>query len=225
MTRNVELGVVTGIRGNHRHAVISCSGEAARSGAVPRWLRRDAVFAVSGFIMRLDRHWQALLEQGQGLVVTVGILHTNPTEHAMSRVPGLVSFALEYRSESSELLADFETLARSEAQGIERLRGVTFAVSDSLAAAPATMTPALVHLLDSVCGELPASHEGIPSGAGHDAVVFANSGRPAGMLFVRIENGSHNTNTPEPDRRRGSLQRYRHRSVLARRGGLYTRLD
>ena len=69
VARNVELGVVTGIRGNHRHASITCTGEAAHSGAVPRWLRRDAVFAVSEFIMRIDRHWQALLEQGQDLVV------------------------------------------------------------------------------------------------------------------------------------------------------------
>ena len=32
------------------------------------------------------------------------------------------------------------------------------------------------------------------SGAGHDASVFANLGVPAGMLFVRNANGSHNPN-------------------------------
>lgn len=192
VARNLNLGVVTGIRGNHRHAVITCSGEAAHSGAVPRWLRRDAVFAVSEFIMRLDRHWQALLEQGQDLVVTVGILNTNSNEHAMSRVPGEVTFALEYRSESSELLADFEALARSEAEGIERLRGVSFNISDSLVTAPATLTPCLIELFDDVCDELTATHERIPSGAGHDAAVFANHGVPTGMLFVRNEDGSHN---------------------------------
>ena len=192
VARNVELGVVTGIRGNHRHASITCTGEAAHSGAVPRWLRRDAVFAVSEFIMRIDRHWQALLEQGQDLVVTVGILNTNASEHAMSRVPGEVTFALEYRSESRELLADFEALARSEAAGIERLRGVEFDFSDSIFAEPAIMTETLVDLLDSVCSELSVSHERIPSGAGHDAAVFANQGIPTGMLFVRNEDGSHN---------------------------------
>ena len=54
------------------------------------------------------------------------------------------------------------------------------------------MTPSLVDLFDSVCGELPVSHERIPSGAGHDAAVFANKGVPTGMLFVRNEDGSHN---------------------------------
>ena len=32
----------------------------------------------------------------------------------------------------------------------------------------------------------------MPSGAGHDAAVFAKMGIPTGMIFVRNENGSHN---------------------------------
>ena len=32
----------------------------------------------------------------------------------------------------------------------------------------------------------------LPSGAGHDAVVFANLGVPTGMLFIRNHHGSHN---------------------------------
>jgi N-carbamoyl-L-amino-acid hydrolase len=34
--------------------------------------------------------------------------------------------------------------------------------------------------------------EEIPSGAGHDAAVFANAGNPSAIVFVRNENGSHN---------------------------------
>ena len=32
----------------------------------------------------------------------------------------------------------------------------------------------------------------LPSGAGHDAAVFAQMGIPTSMLFIRNENGSHN---------------------------------
>jgi N-carbamoyl-L-amino-acid hydrolase len=32
----------------------------------------------------------------------------------------------------------------------------------------------------------------MPSGAGHDAAVFANQGIPSAMIFVRNQNGSHN---------------------------------
>jgi N-carbamoyl-L-amino-acid hydrolase len=34
--------------------------------------------------------------------------------------------------------------------------------------------------------------ESIPSGAGHDAAVFANAGIPSAMIFVRNDRGSHN---------------------------------
>ena len=32
----------------------------------------------------------------------------------------------------------------------------------------------------------------MPSGAGHDAAVFAKVGIPSAMIFVRNDNGSHN---------------------------------
>jgi len=32
----------------------------------------------------------------------------------------------------------------------------------------------------------------MPSGAGHDAAVFAKAGIPSAMIFVRNDNGSHN---------------------------------
>jgi N-carbamoyl-L-amino-acid hydrolase len=33
----------------------------------------------------------------------------------------------------------------------------------------------------------------MPSGAGHDAAVFAGLGIPSAMIFVRNDHGSHNT--------------------------------
>lgn len=32
----------------------------------------------------------------------------------------------------------------------------------------------------------------MPSGAGHDAAVFARAGIPSAMIFVRNDHGSHN---------------------------------
>jgi N-carbamoyl-L-amino-acid hydrolase len=47
IARDWPSAVVTGIRGNLRHNRIRCLGEAGHSGAVPRWLRKDAVLAVA----------------------------------------------------------------------------------------------------------------------------------------------------------------------------------
>ncbi len=49
------------------------------------------------------------------------------------------------------------------------------------------------HLLET-CRELSLPAETLPSGAGHDAAVFANAAIPSAMIFVRNENGSHNPN-------------------------------
>jgi len=77
VARKLPIGIVTGIRGNIRHRVVQCIGEAGHSGAVPRWLRRDAVFATAELITHLDRHWRTLLERGRDLVITSGIMGTD----------------------------------------------------------------------------------------------------------------------------------------------------
>ena len=70
VARDLPVGIVTGIRGNVRHRVVECVGEAGHSGAVPRWLRHDAVFATAELISHLDRHWRTLLERGRDVVIT-----------------------------------------------------------------------------------------------------------------------------------------------------------
>lgn len=192
VARKIPLGVVSGIRGNVRHNLIGCVGEAQHSGVVPRWLRHDAVFAVADLIMRLDTHWRALLERGTDLVVTCGVLQTNPAEHSISRVPGYASFSLEARSKSIDTLEAFYQLVQAEMRSIERERGVKFEPDRRLLSDPATMDTQLSDLLAQACTARGIAHEHIPSGAGHDAALFANGGVPSAMLFVRNQNGSHN---------------------------------
>src|SRR5580704_15604989 len=50
VARQLPIGIVTGIRGNIRHRMVECIGVPGHSGAVPRWLRRDAVFATAELI-------------------------------------------------------------------------------------------------------------------------------------------------------------------------------
>ncbi|MNT94955.1 Hydantoin utilization protein C [compost metagenome] len=54
------------------------------------------------------------------------------------------------------------------------------------------MNPAVIGTLEAAAQRLDIPFEIIPSGAGHDAAVFANAGIPSGMVFVRNRNGSHN---------------------------------
>ena len=124
--RDLPVASVAGIRGNLRHRSIRCCGEAGHSGAVPRWLRHDTVFATSELITRLDDHWTTILQHGGDLVLTFGMLSTNPLEHAMTRIPGEVSFSFEARSQNDSTLNAMEALLHSECETIEHARRVSF---------------------------------------------------------------------------------------------------
>jgi N-carbamoyl-L-amino-acid hydrolase len=192
--RKLPVAAVTGIRGNVRHRTVTCTGEVGHSGAVPRWLRRDAVFASADLLTRMDSHWQHLLAQGHDLVVTTGAFGTDPAEHAIARIPGTVRFSFEARSQSQETLDAFHALFESECRHTEETRGVGFQMTRRLDTAPAVMDSFWVERLRGIIRRLGLPDEPMASGAGHDAAVFANAGVPSAMVFVRNQNGSHNPN-------------------------------
>jgi N-carbamoyl-L-amino-acid hydrolase len=190
--RQLPIGIVTGIRGNIRHRTVECIGSAGHSGAVPRWLRHDAMFATAELISHLDRHWRTLLERGRDLVITTGIVTTDPREHAIARIPGNLRFSFELRSQSKETLEAFYDLFLSECRLIGEERGVEFKLDRRIESDPAVMDPEWIKRLRAITRALGLPDEEIPSGAGHDAAIFANEGIPSAMIFVRNEHGSHN---------------------------------
>jgi N-carbamoyl-L-amino-acid hydrolase len=192
VAREAPVGVVTGIRGNLRHLAAHCHGAAGHSGAVPRWLRKDAVFALAELLMRLDENWQALNSRGVDLVVTSGIVGTDPREHSISRIPGEVQFSLEIRSQTLETLEAFYQLVLVEAGGIEKARGVKFDFGERVLSEPGLIDREWAQRLRRICTALHYPYIDIPSGAGHDAANFANAGIPSAMIFIRNDMGSHN---------------------------------
>lgn len=61
-----------------------------------------------------------------------------------------------------------------------------------MASAPALLDAAFQARLAAAASRAGIATMRMPSGAGHDASVFANTGVPSAMLFVRSRNGSHN---------------------------------
>jgi N-carbamoyl-L-amino-acid hydrolase len=192
VARKLPVAVVSGIRGNIRHRAVECLGEAGHSGAVPRWLRHDSVFAVADLLTRLDRHWARMVKEDHDLVVTSGILGTDPHEHALARIPGRVTFSLDIRSQSRATMEAFYALFEEECRAVAGKRGVAFRCDGRLETAPAQMDERLIAFLRSKLWVAGVNDEPMPSGAGHDAAVFANAGVPTGMIFVRNDHGSHN---------------------------------
>jgi len=192
VARRVPVAVVTGIRGNIRHFRVLCRGATGHSGAVPRWLRHDPVFALADLLTRLDEHWEKLQGQGVDLVITSGVVQTNAAEHTLTRIPGEIAFSLDIRSQSQQTLDDFYQLLQDECAIVRRNRGVEFEFDEKILTPPGEIAPELKRRLVGICEELQVPYIEIPSGAGHDAAVFANCGVPSAMIFIRNEHGSHN---------------------------------
>jgi N-carbamoyl-L-amino-acid hydrolase len=142
--------------------------------------------------MRLDDNWQALNSRGVDLVVTSGVVSTDPRVHSISRIPGEVQFSLDIRSQSLETLEAFYQLVLVECAGIEKARGVKFEFGERILAEPGLIDREWAQRLRRICDALQYPYIDIPSGAGHDAAIFANQGIASGMIFIRNEHGSHN---------------------------------
>ncbi len=190
--QGLPVGVVTGIRGNYRHLDAHCLGVAGHSGAVPREMRHDAVFALAHLLARVDDAWGRFVAEGADLVVTTGMIGTDPQEHALSRIAGDVGFSLEMRSQSLDTLDAFHTLVLQECAVVEAERGVRFELGERIETTPAVLDATLMENTREACRELGMPFMDIGSGAGHDAAVFQKNGVPAAMVFVRNQGGSHN---------------------------------
>jgi N-carbamoyl-L-amino-acid hydrolase len=186
------VGIVTGIRGNVRCREAWWRGEAGHSGVVPRAMRRDAVMAAAEFVSAFERFWDECETAGDDLVVTFGQLSTNPATHGITIIPGEVKFCFEARSHSPAVLDRVALTFSTTSRDIGQRRRVVLEASELTRDAPISMDRALQDRLAAGCRYLGLVPTAVASGAGHDAGDFALAGVPAGMIFVRSRNGSHN---------------------------------
>lgn len=189
---DIPLALVTGIRGSFRYRDAKIFGEYGHSGAVPRAYRHDAVVAAADFVTQLNAKWIELESQGHDLTVTVGKFFTDPHQHAFSKIAGEVDLCIDVRSHSKPTLAVVRQYVDALAKDIEAKHGVRFQSGPLTGSEPAIMDDDLLKRFDKAAAALSIPHSQMPSGAGHDAAVFASAGIPTAMIFVRNQNGSHN---------------------------------
>lgn len=190
--KRLPAAIVSGIRGNFRYKNIVCVGEPGHSGAVPRAYRRDPVMAFADLISRLDESWLTILQKGNDLVLTSGMVGTDPEKHSLSRIPDQISFSLDCRSQSVSVLNEMQELLQLEINQIEKKRKVHFHLGKKISTNPAMMSEKIINGLQKAMQQTGIEPFVMPSGAGHDAAVFAHAGVPSGMIFVRNQHGSHN---------------------------------
>jgi N-carbamoyl-L-amino-acid hydrolase len=173
----VDVGIVTGIRGNASFDV-TLVGEARHAGTTPLEARRDAG---RGAAMVTTAVWDVVAEEFPGCVANVGDIELEPG--AFNVVPGRAHVRLECRS------VDADELERLAAAILERVRSIAAACGLEVEVervghwAPAGTDAAVRRAIRRAADALGLSSMPMPSGAGHDAQVLA-AVAPAGMVFV-----------------------------------------
>jgi N-carbamoyl-L-amino-acid hydrolase len=186
------VGVVTGICGSQRYRHASVRGAYAHSGATPRSHRKDAVVAAAAFIHFLQQDWIALETQGHELTLTFGRCSTDANQADFSKVSGLVELSIDMRSRSRATLDLMDAAVQAAAVAMAARHGVAFDLGPASASTAAQMDSSLQQALLRAADKAGVRARAMPSGAGHDAAMFAAQGIPTAMLFVRNANGSHN---------------------------------
>jgi len=186
------LGAVTGIRGNHRYSRVEWSGEAGHSGAVPHLLRHDAVFGAVQWLAEIEDLWHAEESRGGDLVITAGVLGTDPLKHAVTRIPEFVRVSLDIRSVDQATLRRVSSRVEILARQIADARGLSVTLGQRVETPPAEIDSATSETILEVARSLGHRAMALPSGAGHDAAALAEAGIPISMIFIRNRHGSHN---------------------------------
>ena len=182
-----SVGIVTGIAAPTRFRV-KLTGNADHSGATPMALRHDAACAAAEIVLTAER--LAAAEKEPPAVATVGVLQIAPG--VMNVIPGSAELGVDIRSidaATKKRVADKLQDAVSEICGRRGVKCEIVPLSDER---PVAIRLSVLDFLEGVCREDGCSYMRLPSGAGHDAMHWAER-VPTGMLFIPCRDGvSHN---------------------------------
>ena len=173
------VGVGTGIWPHGRYR-FEFTGEANHAGTTRMEDRRDPMLTYA--MTALAANKQARLA---GQRATFGRVETVP--NGTNAVPSRVTAWLDARAEDPAALADLVAAVERQADERARRDGTRLAMTTESVSAP-------VFFDDTLSRRIAADHEDgdwplLPTQAGHDAGILAESGIPSAMLFVRNPTG------------------------------------
>ncbi|MGF1630178.1 MAG: Zn-dependent hydrolase [Kiloniellaceae bacterium] len=182
----IEIGAVTGVQGISwtEYGIVGTSNHA---GTTPMRLRHDAGYvaaAIATFARQIAR------EMGGDQVGTSGVIELEP--NLVNVIARRAKVTVDLRNTSEAKLQEAERRMATRVSELEREEEVTIAARSLARFQPVDFDPQMVDLVAATAGELGHSVKRMPSGAGHDAQMFAPN-CPTAMIFVPSKGGiSHN---------------------------------
>ena len=182
-----KIGIVTGIAAPERFYV-TIRGNADHSGATPMNLRHDALCGASKIILGIEEI--AFMQEEPPVVGTVGVVEVVPG--AMNVIPGAVKLGVDIRSISKVARDSVVTLIKEFIDVICEKRGLSYTIEPIAQDHPVAMHPAMIREIEGAVKAVDVEYMTMPSGAGHDAMHWADV-VPTGMIFIPCREGiSHN---------------------------------
>ena len=181
------IGIVTGIAAPERFYV-TIRGNADHSGATPMNLRHDALCGAAKIILGIEEI--ASMQEEPPVVGTVGVVEVTPG--AMNVIPGGVKLGVDIRSISKVARNSVVTLVKEFIDITAGKRGLSYTIEPIAQDHPVAMHPAMIREIEEAVKSVGVEYMTMPSGAGHDAMHWAEA-VPTGMIFIPCRDGiSHN---------------------------------
>ena len=182
-----SIGIVTGIAAPERFYV-TIRGNADHSGATPMNLRHDALCGAAKIILGIEEI--ASMQEEPPVVGTVGVVEVTPG--AMNVIPGAVKLGVDIRSISKVARNSVVTLVKEFIDITAEKRGLSYTIETIAQDHPVEMHPAMIREIEEAVKSVGIEYMTMPSGAGHDAMHWAEA-VPTGMIFIPCRDGiSHN---------------------------------
>lgn len=181
LERGLPVGIVTSIAGSARF-LLTVEGIAGHAGTVPMPLRHDAATAAAEIVLAVERRCSDVAN----LVGTVGQLSV--PRGLINVIPGRCELSLDLRSSDDAAREAAIADLRSAIAEIAARRGVRIAIQEIAHHRAVPCAPQIQAALAQAIARAGIAPFYLPSGAGHDAEMFASI-TETGMLFVRCGNG------------------------------------
>jgi len=184
----ITIGVVEGVQGIS-WTEFTLGGVSNHAGTTPMSMRTDAAFVAA----RIAVEARAIaLDMGADQVATVGVIDLGP--NLVNVIANKALITVDLRNTDNGLLKQAEARLFEAAEKFAKAEGVRLGKRTLARFEPVVFDATMVDLVERTAAKQGLCKKRMPSGAGHDAQMFAPN-CPAAMIFVPSVDGiSHNIN-------------------------------
>ena len=185
---NTTIGAVTGVQGIS-WTEFELRGVSNHAGTTPMHLRHDAGYVAAALAVEARA---IATDLGANQVATVGVSELTP--NLINVIANRARVIVDLRNSSDTKLTLAETRLIDFATDTVAAEGVTLEKRSLVRFSPVEFDTVIIDMVEKAAAASDYTYCRLPSGAGHDAQMFAPN-CPTGMIFIPSKHGiSHNIN-------------------------------